>query len=254
MSHSQDAEPFVVAEWRAALHDAGVDEDDFHLITCPGSAVTGHAKAASFDKGVVLNGDAEEGGIVVQAERLAEANAPGTLWRHRVAVYEDLDEDDVVELAYLAGVLRHEIEHGRQRDAARDAFALYDLVDVVCSSAADGDIERYHDLINGQPLEVDGHAAASAHVRARYPEAVPELLGGPDKYLVEQSSPPADPETLLDRTIEYLWQFRETCNEPARLPAGKTFCVILDSRLPDTCAGDRWRELERGLAEAEADD
>jgi hypothetical protein len=45
MSHSPDADGFIVEEWRAAIADAGVAEVDFHLITCPGAAVTGQVKA-----------------------------------------------------------------------------------------------------------------------------------------------------------------------------------------------------------------
>jgi hypothetical protein len=116
MSHSPDADDFVVEEWRAALAKAEVDEGDFHLITCPGTAVSGHAKAVSFDKGHVLNGDEDEGGIVVQPDKLAEANDDANLWRHRVAVYEDVDGEYEIERAYLAGVLRHEIEHGKQSE------------------------------------------------------------------------------------------------------------------------------------------
>jgi hypothetical protein len=37
------------------------------------------------------------------------------VWRHRIAVLEDIDADDVEELAFLSGVVRHEIEHAKQR-------------------------------------------------------------------------------------------------------------------------------------------
>jgi hypothetical protein len=103
VSHSPDAEDFVVAEWRAALNDAGVAEADYQLITCPGAAVTGHAKAVSFDPGLVLYGDEDEGGVVVQPPKIAEANANENVWRHRIAVLEDIDADDVEELAFLSG-------------------------------------------------------------------------------------------------------------------------------------------------------
>jgi hypothetical protein len=119
VSHSPDAEDFVVAEWRAALDDAGVAEADYHLITCPGAAVTGHAKAVSFDPRLVLYGDEDEGGVVVQPPKIAEANANENVWRHRIAVLEDIDADDVEELAFLSGVVRHEIEHAKQRTIRR---------------------------------------------------------------------------------------------------------------------------------------
>lgn len=243
MSHSSDAEDFVVAEWRAALADAGVAEGDFHLITCPGAAVTGHAKAVSFDPGRVLHGDAEEGGIVVQPEKLAEANDSANLYRHRVAVLEDVDGEDPVELAYLASVLRHEIEHARQRDAAREAFGLYELVSQVAGLVADGDSERYRDIVNAAPIEADAHAAASAHLRARYPGAIAALLAGPDRYLAEATAPPGATATLVERAVDFLWQYRAVCDDPKRLPAGRTFADILDSHVPGGAAGVRWRAL-----------
>ena len=44
------------------------------------------------------------GGVVVQPHKIAEANATENLWRHRVAVLEDIDADDVDELAFLAAL------------------------------------------------------------------------------------------------------------------------------------------------------
>jgi hypothetical protein len=248
VSYSVDAEDFVIDEWHAALHDAGVAENDFHLITCPGAAVTGHAKAAYFAKGDILCGDEEEGGIVVHPDKLAEANDAANLSRHRVAVYEDVDGEDEVGAAYLAGVLRHEIEHGKQRDATPEAFGLSDIVDVVCHNVAAGDSVRYRDLVNASPIEADANAAASAHVCKRYPAAVDALRAGFDHYLADATTGPGDPTTLVERTVDYLWQFGDICNDPTNLPSDGTFADILDNRVPDGGAGKRWR----GLQEAES--
>lgn len=250
VSHSPDAEDFVVAEWRAALNDAGVAEADYHLITCPGAAVTGHAKAVSFDPGLVLYGDEDEGGVVVQPPKIAEANANENVWRHRIAVLEDIDPDDVEELAFLSAVLRHEIEHAKQRTISREAFGLYELVDDVVRLVAVGDASRYRELINASPIEADANAAASTFVRSRHPQAVAGLLAGPDKYLVVPTGQPGDATTLVERTVDFLWQFREVCDDPKRLPEGRTFADILDNRVPGGKAGSRWRELESQDTEA----
>jgi hypothetical protein len=87
MSVSPDAAEFIVAEWSAALADAGVDDADHHLIVCAGASLPGRVKAVSFDPGKELTGDPGEGGIVVEPEKLAEANAPENLFRYRVAVF-----------------------------------------------------------------------------------------------------------------------------------------------------------------------
>jgi hypothetical protein len=245
MSHSPDAEDFVVEEWRSALADAGVDEDDYHLITCPDAAVTGHAKAVEFDKGRILYGDEEEGGIVVQPEKLPEANDAANLYRHRIAAYEDVDDEDEVERAYLAGVLRHEIEHTEQRDIAPEAFGLRNVVDLACRKVAAGDGKRYRDLINRSPMESDANAAASPFVRRRYPHSVEKLLAGPDHYLVDATEPPGHPQTLVERTVVYLWRFRGACEDPSNLPPDRTFADILDNQVPGGGAGERWRRLDR---------
>lgn len=200
MSHSPDAEDYVIAEWRAALADAGVAENDFHLITCLGAPVTGFVKAVSFDPGLVLRDDADEGGIVVHTDKLADANENANLWRHRVGALEDVDQEDEVELAVLAGLLRHEIEHGKQREVAREGFGLYDITELVAYHIAAGDRERERDVFHSSPIEADADAAASAHIRKRYPNAVAALLAGPDHYLVRATAPPGDPKTLVERT------------------------------------------------------
>ena len=66
----------------------------------------------------------------------------------------------------------------------------------------------------------------------------------PDRYLVASTGPPGDATTLVERTVDFLWQFRDVCNDPKRLPEGRTFADILDNRVPGGNAGSRWRELE----------
>jgi hypothetical protein len=242
VSISTDAEEFVVAEWRAAIAHAQVDESDFHLITCPGAPVHGEVKGVHFERGDILCGDAREGGIVVQQPKIDEANADENLWRHRIAVYEDIDPDDDVELAYLAGLLRHEIEHGKQRMAAPEAFGLYELTRDICGLSAGNDAKLARQLFADSPIEADANAAASAHIRERYPAAVEELAQGPDSLLVNGGKI-GNPTTLIDRSVDYLWQFRELVEGHGDLAPGRTFADLLDNQAPGTGAGDRWRAL-----------
>lgn len=238
----------MVVEWREALADAGVDEAECHLITCPGAPVTGYAKAVIFAKGTILNGAADEGGIVVTAAKLKEANDDANVWRHRIAVLEDIDSEDENELAYVAGVLRHEIEHAKQREKNEEAFGLTDLVRQVVGLVESEDSERYRDLINSSPIEADANAAAARYVRERYAGSVSALMAGPDHYLVDATAPPGDPSTLIRRTVDFLWQFRDICDDPARLPDGRGFADILESNAPGFGAGALWREPGRAPA------
>ncbi|MCU1278915.1 MAG: hypothetical protein JWM53_2461 [bacterium] len=242
MSISEDAEDFVATEWHAAIKHAQVDESEFHLITCPGAPVHGEVKAVHFERGGRLDGDPSEGGIVVQQAKLDEANADENLWRHRIAVYEDIDPEDDVELAYLAGLLRHEIEHGKQRMVAPEAFGLYELTRDICGLAAAGDDELARQLFGRSPIEADANAAASAHIHERCPQAVAALAEGPDSLLVARDNI-GDPRTLIDRTVDYLWQFSELVEGHEDLAPGRSFADLLYNRAPGTGAGDRWRSL-----------
>jgi len=244
MSVSPDAEDLIVAEWHAALADAEADDRDYHLIVCAGAAVTGHPKGVSYHRGQKLTGSPDEGGIVVEADKLAEANASTNLSRYRVAVLEDIDPNDRVEVAFLAGVLRHEIEHCKQRAAGTQAFELYGLVDEVIDLVCGDDKECGRVLFNSQPIEADAHAAASAYLRRRYSDAVPALLAGEDRFLAASTEPPGPTEQLVHRTVEFLRQFAEACDDPVNLPDRTTFADILDRWLPGS--GDHWRRLESG--------
>lgn len=244
MSVSPDAEDFIVAEWHAALADAEADDRLHHLIVCAGAAVTGHPKGVSFHPGAELTGSPDEGGIVVEADKLAEANAPENLSRYRVAVLEDVDPDDRIEVAFLAGVLRHEIEHCKQRAAGTQAFDLYGLVDEIIDLVCGDDAECGRVLFNSQPIEADAHAASSAYLRRRYPSAIPALLQGDDRFLAAALDPPGQAERLVHRTVVFLYQFADACDNPANLPADTTFAAVLDQWLPGS--GDQWRRLESG--------
>ncbi len=244
VSISDDAEDFIATEWSAALADARVSVEDYHLIVCGGAPITGPPKAVCFRPGEPLTGANNEGGIVVTEAKLAEANDPANLNRHRVAVLEDVDDEDEVALAYLAGVLRHEIQHALQREVAPHAFDLYPLVDWVLEIASDGDDRLLRELFNAQPLEADAHAASSAYLRRRYFSAVERLIDGEDKYLANQTDPPGAAEHLVRRTVEFLHGFAFICNDPVVIGRDNTFADILDGYVRG--AGDDWRELERG--------
>jgi hypothetical protein len=244
MTISEDAEDFIVAQWHAAMADAGLDDADVHLVVCAGAAVSGPPKGVSYNRGDELTGALDADGIVVTAEKIAEANAPENLSRYRVAVLEDIDPDDPSEVAFLAAVMRHELEHCKQWEAGSKAHKLYGLVDQVIQLVCGDDQARAGELINTQPIEGDANAASSAYLRRRYPEAIPALAAREDHFLADWIDPPGRPEQLVERTVAFLHEFADICNDPEGLPVDTTFADILDRRLAGS--GDIWRQLDAG--------
>lgn len=242
MTVSDDAEEFIVALWQDALSDAGFDDADVHLVVCAGAAVPGPPVGAAYNRGDELTGAADADGIVVTPKKLSEANASENISKYRVAILEDVDQTDPVQVAFLAGVMRHELEHCRQWKAGSQASKLYALVDEVIDRVSDGDEERRGELINLQPIENDANAASSSFLRRRHPSAIAALSEGDDHFLADQTHPPGQPEDLVVRTVAFLHRFADVCNDSEHLESGETFADVLDERLPGT--GDIWRRLD----------
>lgn len=244
MSYSRDAELFIVREWRAALKDADVNEGDYHLIVCPGASASGYGQAVTLPKGLALTGAEDSDHIIASEEKISEANHRHNIDRHRIACYEDLDPDHPEELAYLAAVLRHEIEHGKQRDALGAIVGhLADLSDDISRELDDLGGGAYRDLRNSAPVEADANAASSSFVRHRYPDGADVLAKGDNGYLVEAMTSPGDPTKLTERTIEWLWQFRQILENHLDHPQGQSFADVLDRYTVE--AGNHWRYLAR---------
>jgi hypothetical protein len=233
MTHSSDAPEFILTEWRQALRHACVIESDFHLISCPGRMVKGAVSAAHYEKGRRLTGDPDEGEIVTSSEKLAEANAPENVDRHRVAILEE-PEADVPAEPLFGGLLRHEIEHAKQRDANPEAYSLYELVHDVTYGAFDNDDEA-REVFHTSPFEADSNAAAASYLREFHPEAIAQLGRGRHHVLVNSTSE-SDPETLLTRAVDYLWRYRDGFAAPAEATGEE----VIERDCPQ--AAQLWRE------------
>jgi hypothetical protein len=236
MSHSADADDFILAQWRDVLADAGVAESEYHLITCPGAPTPENPKAVSFARDYAVTA----GPIVSTPAKLAEAAQHAAV--NRVATFEDWDEDNAVDVARLAGLLRHEIEHGIQRDMCANSFALYDLTDAIIRHAIQ-DGHNYRELFHLQPVEWDADAAASTflHSHQVHRAVVSDLLEGVDTYLVRSQLAPGDPTALVARTVAFLYSFRDAClKQEQREPIG--FAELLDLMAPG--AANLWLALE----------
>ena len=243
MSHSANAEDFIIAEWLSALADARVSENDFHLITCPGAPIVDRPKAVSYRRYHAVTSAKSDGEIVVTQQKLDEAAQHAAV--NRVATYEDWDDDDQIEVARLAGLLRHEIEHGRQRDSCQNSFELYDLTEAIIRHAVQ-DGRSYRELFHLQPVEWDADAAASMYLRSHpvHAVSVPNLLDGPDTYLVRSELPPGNTNALVARTVGFLYCFREACLKQEQFQT-VTFDQLIDGMVPG--AGDLWRAMDSAL-------
>jgi hypothetical protein len=237
MTVSENAEPFLVEAWAIALDHAGLDEDDFYLLACPGAVVEGHAKAASYEPGVEQEGDNLLSGAV-----LVEANDPDHLLKHRIAVFEDVDEDDPVERAILIATLRHEIEHARQRMACGGLlFAVDQYADDAIRFKAGG-LAGSSIFYNFKPIEQDANAAAAMLLRDRFgPEIVAAVLRSGDAALARSLTPPGPPESLLARTVCFIYLFGDIVEAESRGPNGISFGERLD--VVSKNAGNLWRTL-----------
>lgn len=240
MSHSANADEFIVAEWRAALSDAGVNENDFHLIICPGAPTPDHPKAVSFARHHVVTTAESDGEIIATQAKLDEAAQHDAV--NRVATFEDWDEDDPVEMARLAGLLRHEIEHGRQRDDCPNSFDLYDLTAAIIRHAVQ-DGRNFRELFHLQPVEWDADAAASMYLRGHpvHQTSVSDLLDGADTYLVRSELPPGNTDALVARTVGFLYSLREACLKQEQFQT-VTFDQLIDGMISGT--GHLWRTLD----------
>lgn len=70
-------------------------------------------------------------------------------------------------------------------------------------------------LINAQPIEWDGNAAASQLLRAHRELSAARTSSRAHVYLVRSLLPPGDPNTLVSRTIAFLFTLCDASEEQA---------------------------------------
>ncbi len=239
MPVSENAERYLVDAWRVALAHAGLDDDDFYLLACPGAVVEGYAKAASYEPGV----EQDEDDLLI-GEVLTEANDPAHRTKHRVAVFEDIDWDDPVKVAVLTATLRHEIEHARQRMACGGVlFAVNQYADDAIAFKAGG-LPGSNILYNLKPIEQDANAAAAMLLVDHFDSDIVEaILNSHDAALARSLTPPGRRGTLLPRTVCFIYLFSDVVEEVSQKENGITFDRRLDAVSKD--AGELWRSLQR---------
>jgi hypothetical protein len=154
--------------------------------------------------------------------------------------YLEARERRPVELALAAAKLRHELEHARQWDElGDDVFRLNGLADQVLwevYNAQPGSSFHY----NQKPVELDANAAAARFLRNSFPPDVAESLRLHEEGLAYRTDiSPAEPVTLIRRTLEFMLQYPEACETAAfGLPLER----LLESQY-EIGIGEMWRAL-----------
>lgn len=235
MSVSVRAEPFLVDLWDEAISFAGVNPERFHLLPVDGAAVQGAPKAACYPPKLRLCEEPED---LLRGEALVEANDVAFRDKHRIAIYEDIDEDDPVDLAIAAAKLRHEIRHGEQRDTC--GRALFELDEIADDLVAWRSSEAA--LYNQKPIELDANDAAARFLASRYPVLVASILATPEAPLVRRASAPVDMSELRAATVRFIFGLRDIVDRPGHpLDQSGLHRVVVDTWAP---AQALWEDLE----------
>lgn len=234
MSVSPKTEPFVQVAWDKAVASSGLDPAQLHLLPVPGAAVQGTNKAACYPQDKVLVDDPDD---LLHGEMLVEANLPENRPKHRIAIYEDVDESDPVAVAIMAGTLRHELRHAEQHEVCAEALRQLDeLADCIVSWKVGG-LPGSALLYNFKPTEVDANAASAMFLREFYLDQVEAILDGDDAALARSNTPPGELLDLPAKTVGFLFGFREVAEDSARASSGLNFAWRLRLIQP------QWAEL-----------
>lgn len=140
-------------------------------VALPGTSLLGPARYLHRGLHIYPDGEAEEIRPLPD-----EMNSDECIGAYRVVVFMDCT------LEGIAALIRHELEHGRQRDAhGRRLMELYNIAENVIS-------ERVRSLPGGGflyqviPVEMDANAAVSSFIREHFgQERIDELLHAGDK-------------------------------------------------------------------------
>lgn len=212
MDGNLDFKAAAEAEWEPALADAGFTREQARYWLCRGFGEIGEGTGA---KWYVPAMDIDDD-VFLSPEQKADAESDENHLLHRIALFEDHDQENELGDALVAVVgatLRHELEHARQYEAVGkvviDLDGELDYIIRVKFGGLPGGAAHY----NQKPLEQDANAAAAMYLRQHHPEHVQAILDGPCAHLARSNTPPESPETLLVRTVACLYQYRNLCEE-----------------------------------------
>jgi hypothetical protein len=232
----KDVEALVVE----VVAHAGLRRDQFAVWLCPPPPAVPGGRAAWFRPDYTIPAEPNE---LLQGRQRDEANAVQGPELHRVAVLDDFDRSREIEVAILAGLLRHEVEHARQWIVAGEA--LYYLDENETQQLVEwkaGPYPANRPLYRCKPREQDANAAASMFLRSRFPEALIAEIGADPSYevLVLALEGPEDPRSLLVRTVCFQFLFHDLA-ESADVSPAANWADHLEDVAPG--AGAIWRSL-----------
>jgi hypothetical protein len=232
-------EPFMEQQWDAALRHAREPGEDTYLLACPGAVVEGCPPAVSYPVGGPLEADA-----FLQGELLAEANLTHIRSKHRVAVFEDVDEDDPTAMAVLLGLLRHEVEHVRQRKChGQDLFELDKLAQVLVEDREkhEGNAPTWY---RRKPIERAANSAAARLLIESCAEHLVLLATGRYAPLTQLDEQAPRIESLPYETVRFMRGLVSSSDEALFLDDGLSWEEGLDERWAG--AGAWWAETDEG--------
>jgi hypothetical protein len=231
-------ETVIRGEWKAAHEHVGLDPTRSKL--CFVDAADGNALSVHYPPVRELGADE-----MIDDSLAAVLNEPAHRDLHRVVVLDSFASGEIGR-AKLAALLRHELEHARQWECWGDVpVELSCLFDEVISELVAKHPESGRQLYRAQPNERDANAAASDHLRRRFPDEVIErMLAGGDYVLAATKSMPEPLESLPLRNVVFLFQFHDVCRRLAERD-GESFADRLERITPAARAA--WEELEQRL-------
>jgi hypothetical protein len=236
-----------MAEWQRAVAHAGFSEQDVHLWLCQGYGLDGEQAQAAYYKPVL----AIEDDRFPDEQQREEAESDEYWERHRVVIFEDFRsaEDDLGDtlLPVMGALLRHELEHARQQ--VHWGNTLLDIDDRFVDRAVRikvGRIPGGTELYQCKLIEQDANAAAAMYLREYQLDHVQAIRGGPCASLARSNTPPESLDTLLARTVAFVFQFHDICErDTGELPFWKRLHAY-DSHAAILLASARNRSRERG--------
>jgi hypothetical protein len=201
--------PEIEEVWLAALADGEIHPDEALLYILDGEQGSNGYGARYLHRGLHIypNGEAEE-----IHPLLDEMNHDACIDAYRVVVFQDRT------LEGIAALIRHELEHARQRDVhGQRLMQLYDIAENVIAERVGG-LAGGGFLYQVIPVEMDANAAASVFVRERFGALrIDELLRSRDEdgSAFRSIVGPAPIETLPERMIRFFGTIPDLCERCA---------------------------------------
>jgi hypothetical protein len=219
-------EDVLIAEFEAACEHAGVSLDKTRLWLVDGDPLGDGPHAVHYSPGWLV---ADDDPLFGPRQR-AEANAPGVVELHRIAVRRGGADPYPAEPIAVAGLVRHEVEHVRQFGTKPFGDALRELDDLA-TRVADAIDGGRNTTYRTKPVETAANRAAAAFLRGRHPTAGEALRNTPLAPLTREGALlPVDELPRL--TVEWIAVRSDAVDDEEVFGDGMTWIERVDSAFP----------------------